>query len=155
MPTQIGSLSRSIRMIYPCSDLVTAFDTFLETFGAPSLISSGFTGFTSFANASMLPSSDYLSSSCVQAASDVNVYTTETYKFNVGTEMMTNINTDIVSWGTYLPPEECCQPDLCEITAERVGIIYWPPNLAGTNQSSAQSEDSVQTVVSDGFTLYV
>ena len=89
----------------------------------------------------------------MQAASDANVYTTYTYEFDVGGETVTNINTDIVSWGNFVPPEECCQPDLCEVTASRVGIIYWPPNAAGTNQSLARAERSLQTVVSDGFTL--
>ena len=129
---------------------IAVFNVFIETFVAPSLISSGF---TSFANTTILPSSDFLSSSCIKAASDANVYTTDTYIFDVGTEWVTNINTDIVSWGSLVPPEECCQPDLCDISASRVGIIYWPPNVAGTNQSLAPSEGSVQTVVSDGFTL--
>ena len=89
----------------------------------------------------------------MQAASDANVYTTSTFKFDVGNAMVTQTDVNVVSWGDYVPPEECCQPDLCEITASRVGIIYWPPNVAGTNQSLARSQGSIQTVVSDGFTL--
>ena len=150
MSAQINCPSLFRPIVHVWSNLITAFNTCVETFVAPSLISSGF---TSFANASILPSSDFLSSSCVQAASDANVYTTDTITFDVGTLWVTNTNTDIVSWASFIPPEECCQPDLCEVTASRVGIIYWPPNAAETNQSLAQSEDSVETVVSDGFTL--
>ena len=123
---------------------------YIEIFTTPSILPAQSITYSN-QSISNLPSD--LTSSCFQAASDANSYTTQTTEFLVGTETYTATNVDIVSSASFVPDEECCQTPWCEITASRVGIIYWPPVTAKADQELAQHVDSLHTKVSDGFTL--
>ena len=125
-----------------------------ETFTAPLMP----TAFSSYSNGSSTSINSDLSISCEEAASSANRYTIYTDTVDVvGVKPMIYTNTDIISYGSFTPPEECCVGAdwgaNCEITASRVGIIYWPPKTDRTSQGTADADQAVRTVVFDGFTL--